>query len=470
MDQISEFTILDQWIECPSLSSVSIPQVHSGYSPRCSAGNSAWKLLVSGKSPSTKQVLAGATSSSSSSSSPSSLSFSQTSSLSPSSRYSTATITTTSSSHSTFSKDAGNVVTRKKLFPTFSTIVNLITPTSPKHMMRFSTGFGPCPRIKCQVPETNSMLRLDLVVFNREEKKVIVVDVAVAFDEKEALDDARCQEKLLKYSDLAHELRRKGYEVQLEAFVMGSMLPENHRCLRVLGIKPSYAQLMLKLMVTDCIRWLRHRLHSEEPKRRELKSAGCPPTEHPTAEITEVEVSTTRLPIENNKQSYRSLNFTFHTASMQSSPLLLSTVSFTEDYLPPGTSLLLHLQRLHPMTTAQLVPEQITQLAHRIKSNLINMDKDISTSRPCLLSASKFLATCYNIEFLSFKHAPPHQHSSWTTASKRQHTFHQRSLRTNRTSRDSSEQPFLRLHQSSSNEQHQQHITSSQTEARTSIQ
>ena len=90
---------------------------------------------------------------------------------------------------------------------------------------------------------------------------------------------------------------------------------------------------MLKLMVTDCIRWLRHRLHSEEPKRRELKSAGRPPTEHPTAEITEVEVSMTRLPIENNKQSYRSLNFTFHTSSMQSSPLLLSTAPFTEDYL-----------------------------------------------------------------------------------------------------------------------------------------
>ena len=119
----------------------------------------------------------------------------------------------------------------------------------------------------------------------------------------------------------------------------------------------------------------------------------------------------------------------------------------------------------------QLVPEQLTQLAHRIKSNLINMDKDISTSRACHLSASKFLATCYNIEFLSFKHAPPHQHSSWTTTSKRQHTFHQRSLHTNRTSRDSSEQPFLRLHQSSFNEQHhQQHINSSQTEARTSIQ
>ena len=115
---------------------------------------------------------------------------------------------------------------------------------------------------------------------------------------------------------------------------------------------------MMKLMVTDCIRWSRHVYVEhvtgcilEGPKRRQLKSAGCPPTGHPTAEITEVEVSTTRLPIKNNKQSYRSLNFTFHTASMQSSPLLLSTTSFTEDYLPPGTS---HTQPLPPPTSPSL--------------------------------------------------------------------------------------------------------------------
>ena len=118
----------------------------------------------------------------------------------------------------------------------------------------------------------------------------------------------------------------------------------------------------------------------------------------------------------------------------------------------------------------QLVPEQLTQLAHRIKSNLINMDKYISTIRACLLSASKFLAmTQHRISHSNTPlriniHLGPLQVSD-------EHTFHQRSLHTNRTSRDSSEQPFLRLHQSSFNEQHhQQHINSSQTEARTSIQ
>ena len=55
MDQLSEFEILDQWIECPSPNMDSIPQVHSSYSPRGSAGKVEWKI-ISRKSPSTKQV------------------------------------------------------------------------------------------------------------------------------------------------------------------------------------------------------------------------------------------------------------------------------------------------------------------------------------------------------------------------------------------------------------------------------
>ena len=214
------------------------------------------------------RYLAGATSSSSSSSSPSSLSFSQRASLSPSSRYSTATITTTCSSHN-FLKRCRKCGYEKETLP------HVLNHCEPHY-----------PHINCQVPETNSTLRPDLVVFNREEKKVIVVDIAVAFDnEKQALDDAR-QEKLLKYSDLTHELRRKGYEVQLEAFVMGSlgsMLPENHRCLRILGIKPSYARLTtdaeadgdrLHPVVASRLCGARHRLHSGGTKKASAKVGG----------------------------------------------------------------------------------------------------------------------------------------------------------------------------------------------------
>ena len=117
----------------------------------------------------------------------------------------------------------------------------------------------------------------------------------------------------------------------------------------------------------------------------------------------------------------------------------------------------------------QTTRSRVTHSIYRIKSNLINTDKDISSSRSCLLSASKFIAKTQHR--LSHSLAPPHQHSSWTTTSKRRaHLFHQHSSHTNRTSRDSSEQPFLRLHQSPFNEQHhRQHINSSQTKARTSI-
>ena len=131
--------------------------------------------------------------------------------------------------------------------------------------------------------------------------------------------------------------------------------------MRVLGIKPSYARLMLKLMVTDCIRWSRHIYVEhvtgcilEEPKRRQLKSAGHPPAGHPpaghpTAAITEeVEVHTTRLPTDNNKQSYKSPHSTSHAATTQSTPSLLSTTSYKEDLLPPGTS---HKQPLSTPTS-----------------------------------------------------------------------------------------------------------------------
>ena len=117
----------------------------------------------------------------------------------------------------------------------------------------------------------------------------------------------------------------------------------------------------------------------------------------------------------------------------------------------------------------QLVPEQLNQHAHRIKSNLINTDKDINTSRACLLSASKFLAMTQQqislIQTLPSASTFILDHYKQTTSTPHQHSSHM-----NRTSRDSSEQPFLRLHQSSFNEQHhQQRINSSQTEARISI-
>ena len=72
-----------------------------------------------------------------------------------------------------------------------------------------------------------------------------------------------------------------------------------------------------------------------------------------------------------------------------------------------------------------------------------NMDKDIRTSRACLLSASKFLFMTQHQISLIERH-PVHQHSSLTTTSM-WWACHQHSSHINRTT---SQQPFLKLYRS----------------------
>ena len=66
--------------------------------------------------------------------------------------------------------------------------------------------------------------------------------------------------KIDKYRSLVDELKEKGYTVDLDAIVVGSLGswdPANERVLRTFKIDRRYAKLMRKLIVSDTIRWSR---------------------------------------------------------------------------------------------------------------------------------------------------------------------------------------------------------------------
>ncbi|EMP40453.1 hypothetical protein UY3_02288 [Chelonia mydas] len=88
----------------------------------------------------------------------------------------------------------------------------------------------------CAIPGTDSQLRPD-------------VDPG----------EARAR-KLEKYAPLANTLRVKGYEVQMDALIVGALStwdPCNERVPQTCGICRCYTWLMRRLMVSDTIRWPR---------------------------------------------------------------------------------------------------------------------------------------------------------------------------------------------------------------------
>ena len=100
-------------------------------------------------------------------------------------------------------------------------------------------------------------LRPGLVVTNEVDRKVMFVDVAISFENRfEALEAAR-QEKMGKRQQLAYELREKGYTVDLNVLVVGSLGtwdPANETTLQMLEIRGSSAERMRKLIVSETIR------------------------------------------------------------------------------------------------------------------------------------------------------------------------------------------------------------------------
>lgn len=115
-------------------------------------------------------------------------------------------------------------------------------------------------RINQRVPELNQNLRPDLLAIDETKKTVMVIDVTMPFENRvNAFEDARFQKKA-KYEPVVRHYTQKGYEVSLEAFIVGPLGgwdPTNEAVLRKMGISSRYASLMKKLMCSDAIRWSR---------------------------------------------------------------------------------------------------------------------------------------------------------------------------------------------------------------------
>ena len=92
---------------------------------------------------------------------------------------------------------------------------------------------------------------------NEVDRKVIFVDVAISFENLfEALEAAR-QEKMDKYQQLAYELRGKGYTVDLNVVVVGSLGtwdPASKTTLQMLKFRGSSVVRIRKLIVSETIR------------------------------------------------------------------------------------------------------------------------------------------------------------------------------------------------------------------------
>jgi len=103
-------------------------------------------------------------------------------------------------------------------------------------------------------------LRPDLVVVDEVDRRVTIVDVAIPFENRRRALVEKREEKLRKYSGVAEELRAQGYQVTLDAFIVGALGawdPANEKVIKHLRIPSRYASLMRRLMVSDAIRWSR---------------------------------------------------------------------------------------------------------------------------------------------------------------------------------------------------------------------
>jgi hypothetical protein len=81
---------------------------------------------------------------------------------------------------------------------------------------------GTTVRVNQTVPGLHDGLRPDLIV-NWVEKSAVIIDVATPFENRFAAFEAVRNEKRAKYSHIADHYRRQGYDVVVDALVVGAL-------------------------------------------------------------------------------------------------------------------------------------------------------------------------------------------------------------------------------------------------------
>jgi hypothetical protein len=131
----------------------------------------------------------------------------------------------------------------------------------------------------------NAHLRPDIVVHDVEGRRIVIVDVAVPFENGAAACDEAREEKVRKYHSLAKNLRGAGYVVEVAAFLvgaLGSWDARNEWAMSLLGVNGYYATWMRRLMVSDCIRWSRNMYVEHITRVHQFRHCEGPPTDGDT--------------------------------------------------------------------------------------------------------------------------------------------------------------------------------------------
>ena len=68
-----------------------------------------------------------------------------------------------------------------------------------------------------------ALLRPDIVICDDVKRKVIIIDVTVPFENRMVAFDEAKERKIQKYLLLAESHKGKGYNVDIDAFVVGSL-------------------------------------------------------------------------------------------------------------------------------------------------------------------------------------------------------------------------------------------------------
>ncbi|CAD1470496.1 unnamed protein product [Heterotrigona itama] len=138
-----------------------------------------------------------------------------------------------------------------------------------------------------RVGEELRALRSDIVVTHEPSRTIVVIDVTVSFEYKfDSLQSAGI-EKIHIYQLLAETLRRRGYIVHVDDFVVGVWHSHNNSLTSLL----QYATLMSRRMFSETIAWPRD-VHVEHISGiRQYRVIGSIARDEASLEITQTHAS-----------------------------------------------------------------------------------------------------------------------------------------------------------------------------------
>ncbi|MDD9338888.1 MAG: hypothetical protein PV362_04365, partial [Providencia heimbachae] len=102
-------------------------------------------------------------------------------------------------------------------------------------------------RANQRIPGYEGLERPDIVILDEGKNTATIIDVTVAFENRQNAFELVHKGKVEKYSHAAKHLEEKGYRTEIKAFIVGSLGGYYHKnvvALIALGIGKKYSVLM----------------------------------------------------------------------------------------------------------------------------------------------------------------------------------------------------------------------------------